>query len=367
MRNLFIVLLALCLSQTALWSQKKGSGACRVILASQDEDALHNGVLYALPKTVIRVSVDADLIVRKAGPFYRFSQKYFNMSDVVKEDAVLWQIAGVSLQSVGQPDDSQVYKIVTDGYGAAPLVNLTADGILAGINLTSPAEGSPSLANVLNLAAPQVHFDDVPMVEEVMTKTSSAAMAEEAALAIFKLRKKRLDLLGGESARSAMDGPALQASLDEIARLEAAYLSLFKGSEKRVRITRYYDFIADQASPANNVLFRFSTQNGFVDRMDVSGTPVYIEVNRLETKKLSELPVGAKRTQEVNGLRYVLPGRVMVKLVDRNIPLLEQEMLLAQFGQLATLPVSLLQQSDVQIRICPVTGALLQVGRQGLK
>ena len=367
MRNLFIVLLALCLSQNALLSQKKGSGASQVVLASQDGDALHNGVLYALPKTIIRVKVDADFIVQKAGPFYRFSQKYFNMVDVVKEDATFWKIAAVSLQSIGQPDDSQVYKIVTDGYGSAPLVNLTVNGIIAGINMDSSAECPVTPVNVLNHAIPQVNFDDVPMGEEVMTKTSSAAMAEEAAMAIFRLRKKRVDLLGGESARPAMDGAALQASLEELNRLEAAYLSLFKGAEKRVRVTRYYDFIADQASPANNVLFRFSAQNGFVDRMDVSGTPVYIDVNRLESKLLNELPAGAKRQQEVNGLRYVLPGKAMVKVVDRNIPLLEQEMLLAQFGQVATLPVSLLQQSDIQIKICPVTGALIQVGRKGSK
>lgn len=367
MRNLFVILLVVCFSQTVVWSQKKGSAACHVVLANHDDDALHNGVLYALPKTVLRVQVDAELVVRKVGPFFRFSQKYFSLSDVVTEDGSSWRIAEVSIKPVGQPDESRTYKIITDGYGVAPLVNLTAEGLLAGINLSDGVVSDAGLANVLAFAKPVVHFDEVPMGEEIMTKTSSAAMAEEAAFAIYRLRKKRIELLGGDNSAQVNDGGAFKVALAEIERLETAYLSLFKGAEKRVKVTRYFDYIADQASPASNVLFRFSSQNGFVDRMDVSGTPVYIEVNHIESKALRELPVGAKRPQPVNGLRYLLPGKALVKLVDRNIPLLEQEMMLAQFGQVATLPVSILQQPDMQIKICPATGALIQVGRKGVK
>ncbi len=199
MRNLFIILLAFSISYSMVWAQKKGPVSCRVIPAAQDADAVHNGVLYALPKTVIRVKVDADLVVRKVGPFFRFSQKYFNMSDVVKEDETVWQITDVSLHAVGQPDDTQVYKIITDGYGSAPLVNLTPEGVLSGINACASPAGNALLVNTIAYAAPLVNFDDVPMGEEIMTKTSSAAMAEEAALAIYRLRKKRTDLLGSES------------------------------------------------------------------------------------------------------------------------------------------------------------------------
>ncbi len=367
MRNLLIVLLAFCFSQSFAWAQKKENVSCRVISATQDADAVHNGVLYWLPKTVIRVQVDADLVVRKAGPFFRYSQKYLNISEVVKEDETVWQIVGVSLDGVGYPDDSQVYKIITDGYGSAPMVNLTPLGIICGIN-SCPSNNECSLpGNTISYTAPIVSFDEVPLGEEVLTKTSSAAMAEEAAFAIYRLRKKRTDLLGSESGKVAGDGVALQSILEEINRLETAYVSLFKGAEKRLRVTRYFDFVADAANPVSNVLLRFSPQKGLLDRMDVSGTPVYIDVIPLEKKALNVVPTGAKRSDEVNGLRYILPGRALVKLTDRNVPLLEQEMLLSQFGQVATLPVSLLQQSGVQIKICPVTGALLQINRQTSK
>lgn len=358
MRKIFVLFLMASLIPISVLAQKKGVATVKVVSALTDNDAVHNGVLYSLPKTIIRVCVDAELVVRKAGPYYRYSQKYLNINDPVKEDEAFWTLSKVSLQSVGQPDEARVFKIFTDGYGSAPLVNLTEEGVLSGINGASLCLSNSLLMNDAAFVRPVVTFDGIPVSEEVLTKSSSAAMAEEAAFSIYKLRKKRTDLLGSESSKQTD-----QATLNEINRLEAALVSLFIGAEKRVVVTRYFDFIADQASPSNSVLFRFSAQGGVVDKMDLSGTPVYIDVKPVGTKQLNELPPHAKRNVELNGLRYVLPGKVVVKLTDRNVPLLEQEMMMAQFGQVASLPVELLQQKDIRIIICPSTGALVKIER----
>ncbi len=363
MRKILFFLMVFTLLPMASWSQKKGEAYCRVVPVVMDNDAANNGLIYSLPKTVIRVKVDAEIVVRKAGPFYRYSQKYFNITDVVKEDETVWQINSVSLQSVGMPDESRMYKIDTDGNGAAPLLSLTPQGIIAGVNLCKSVNDNALISNVMAFSRPVAGFDDVPLCEEVLTKTSLAAMAEEAAFAVYRLRKKRTDLLAGEGAKNFAEGSAIEVSLKEIERLETVYMSMFVGDVKKTIVTRYFDYIADEASTFNNVLFRFSAQNGFLDRMNVSGTPVYIDVARIDTKKVSELPAGAKRSQEVNGLRYILPGKAVVKITDRNIPLMEQEMMIAQFGQVATLPVSMLRQNDITIELCTSTGALVRVSR----
>lgn len=364
MRKLLIVFMVFGLMPISGWSQKKGSATCRVISATTDNDAAHNGVLYSLPTTVIRVKVDADIVVRKAGPFYRYSQKYFNIADVIKEDETLWELKTVTLQPVGKPDASRMFKIETDGNGVAPLVNLTIDGVISGINQSNSPVCNHLLSNAIAFEKPVVSFDNVPAGEEVLTKTSLAAMAEEAAYAVYRLRKKRTNLLDDEGEKTMMNGSAIEAVLNEINRLESELMSMFLGAEKRMTITRYYDYIPDQASPSNNVLFRFSSQNGFLDKMNVSGTPVYIDVSPQDNARVNELPAGAKRSQEVNGLRYILPGKAVVKITDRNILLIEQEMMLAQFGQVASLPISVIQQSDIEIAICPATGALISVSRR---
>lgn len=362
MRNILMCFVVFAILPLAGYSQKKGEVVYRVIPVSSDNDAANNGLIYSLPKTVIRVKAEADMIVRKAGPFFRYSQKYFNITDVIKEDETVWQLGKVSIRLTGLPDESRMFKVETDGNGSAPLLSLTPQGVLAGVNV--PVGSCSGLAfNEIAFPAPVAGFDKVPMGEEVLTKTSVAAMAEEAAFAVYRLRKKRTDLLSGEGSKTLTDGTAIEVSLEEISRLEAQYMSLFVGAESRVTVTRYFDFIADDASTDRNVLFRFSAQNGFLDRMNVSGTPVYIDVTRVNTKKVNELPAGAKRSQEISGLRYVMPGKAMVKIVDRTFPLIEQEVMIAQFGQVVSLPVGMLKQPDISIELCPATGSLLRVSR----
>jgi hypothetical protein len=52
-----------------------------------------------------------------------------------------------------------------------------------------------------------------------------------------------------------------------------------------------------------------------------------------------------------------------VKVIDKNILLLEQEVLLGQFGQLFSLPVSVLEQNNVSIELDAQTGALQRISR----
>lgn len=360
MRKTILLTLLLLVGAVGVNAQKTNAKV-HVVPVQMDADAAHNGVVYALPQTVIRVRVEAEVAVKKTGPYYRFSQKYLNLSQVVKEDEVTWEIKQIRFSGVAIPHPDWRYKVTAEGKVAAAMINLTGNGILQGVQLSGPtAEWVQPVAD-LQVVLPEVNFDEVPLGEEILTKTSSAAMAEETAYAIYRLRKKRIELLGGEL--GAKDAPALQTALAELDRLEQAYLSLFAGKIHRQTVVRYFDYIPDPASPESSVLFRFSAQNGFADRMDLNGTPVYIEAKPLGFKAYAELPAGAKRPAELNGLRYVIPGTVLVRVIDRNKPLAEQQMSVAQMGQVATLPAAWLQQPDVSIRFCPVSGALLQISQ----
>ena len=142
-------------------------------------------------------------------------------------------------------------------------------------------------------------------------------------------------------------------------------MELFTGKKETFTVKKTFDFIPDSMSVDNAVLCRFSAQKGLTDPMDLSGTPVYIQ---LDVEKTKSLPSGYVENDSKEPLRqglfYRIPAKATVKIVDRNILLLEKEVLLGQYGQLVSLPVDLLQKDNVRIELDPATGALKNIYRE---
>src|SRR5574344_1290149 len=65
-------------------------------------DAIGEGVVYCLPKTVIVVETETEQTVQKVGPFVKYAQLYLGVKDVVVEDKSVWQLTAVKLRSMAQ-------------------------------------------------------------------------------------------------------------------------------------------------------------------------------------------------------------------------------------------------------------------------
>jgi hypothetical protein len=329
------------------------------------EEALPTqGIFYYLPKTVIKVEVRAQKKIVKPGPFYRYSQRYLNLSDVITEDKEEWTITGAHISTKSVPDAKRMFGITTQGSPSAALVSLTPEGILRGINLP-PVVGKnhqhkPGTPFV-KTSSSELFFDDVPFTEEQLLKTSTAAMAEEAAKEIYRLRDAKRRLLESEAQILPPDKGAYQTVLEQLEIQEQKFLSLFKGKIVTSQMVQSYDFVPDTLTKGNQVLFRFSAQKGFVDPMDVSGTPVYIEVKAPKTisSPLSYAPT--EKGDLRRGLVYCIPAPARVKIIDRTLLLTEADVNLGQFGQLRRLPASLLDNPGTSLLIDPLTGALIQI------
>jgi hypothetical protein len=111
----------------------------------------------------------------------------------------------------------------------------------------------------------------------------------------------------------------------------------------------------------NTVLLRFSSQKGFLDQMDVSGTPVYIEVEVGEVPDQNFIALENDKSLNRGGLAYNVPARAQVKIIDRTLLLNSGEVFLAQFGQLLRLPANLLDAPNVGVELEPATGALKRI------
>lgn len=357
MKRKIFLLFAIVLAMSCADAKEKPE--VKVTPVGSEADAANGGVIYALPKTMLRIKVEAEVVVRKVGPYYKYSNKYLNISDVVTEDAVSWRLLSASIESYGVADYSRRYLISSVG-ADIPSVALSSDGVLMGVNADVAQSFLPA-GECTDASLPEISFDDVRLGRSVLTKTSTTAMAEEIALSIYRLRDKRMSLLGGEDATILNDEGSYSKVLSEIDALEDSYMSLFAGKVVKKRVVKYFDVEPGATSTSGSVLFRFSEKDGFMDALDIAGKPVYVDVE-FEANKVNALSADSKLRQKapITGLRYLIPGTMYVKVVDRNRPLAEGKFLCSQHSQEASLAPEVLSDG-YSVVLNQHTGALVNL------
>lgn len=342
---------------TSLYAKEKPE--VKVVEVAQDADAANDGVVFSLPTTMIRVRVEAEVEISKVGPFYRYSNKYLNLTDVVTEDNISWRLVSASITAYGKALDQNAKKYkMTSSYTECPSISTTSDGVIMGINVDCQQFENEEADSHFEL--PKVSFDDVQLDRSILTKTSTAAMAEETALSIYTLRDKRLSLLGGEEPVVLNDAGSYDRIFNEIDRLEKDLISMFAGKKVKARVVKYYDVMPDNYGVASQVLLRFSEKDGFLDPMDLNGKPVYIDMSFAKQVPVNSYPPMSKerRAKALTGLRYIQPTTVNVKIIDRNKLICEEDVLCAQGGQIMTLPADLLTDKTVSIKFNTSNGSL---------
>ncbi len=325
-------------------------------------EATTPGLYYHLPATVIKVEVTAQKAIEKRGPYYRYSQRYLNLSDIITEDNTEWNITDARIYSEGIPDHGRLFRITSEGTPAGAAVSLTPDGILKGFNLSSQEimtqEKTASSAETKESV--DISFDDIPFLEEQLIKTSSAATAEEVANEIYRLRESRRRLLESDMQNLPPDEGAYKLTLQEIDQMEQQYLSLFKGKKQTETVRKTFTFLPEASTQINEVLFRFSSQKGFADVTDMTGTPVYVDIQTDSIPKRQTLSIPEDDNIR-SGMVYCKPVKATLKIIDRTTLLNQKEVLIGQFGSLHQLPASLLDNPGTTLKLDPNTGAIIEI------
>ncbi len=367
-KRISIALLATICISSSIFSQKAIPAQVEFKPSSEVVDATSNALSYMLPKTSIVVEIEMEKVIKKAGPYYRYSQRFLNLSQVILEDSEEWLIKNVHISTNGKADESKRYSVFTKGKTSANQLSLTSDGILAGVNCFKNSALSYPAAKENNspvISLDDIHFDNVSLNEELLYKTSTAAMAQEAANMVYRLRTNRTELLSGELENLPPDGEAYKTVLEEITKQEKEFVSLFAGKTVRVKQTKVFEITPDPLSSyANVVLCRFNQQKGLVDPMDITGTPIYLKMDLAPFSKLENKRTEEPKHPQRKGLFYTIPANATVNIVDKNTPIGSQQIKLAQYGQVVSLPAAILEKENVVIHICPVTGALMGIGEK---
>lgn len=293
----------------------------------------HNeyGLIYSLPVTHLNIEVEAVKTVKKAGPYYRYAEKYLGVKNPITENAQQWDIVEVSLSTFGVPDKSDEY-LMKFKSGAPVFLVLDANGLPLSIN-TEPEEAVVNRKRNKMADKSVLEGTDYAsaFTEDMIASESMMKRAETTAAKIFELRESRNDLVSGNADQMPPDGASLKLMLDELNRQEQLLTAMFLGTTQTETKVFRFDYLPKK-DVDREVAFRVSDINGIVDKSDLSGDPVYLS---LKVTERGELPVDEKgevKKLPKGAVMYVVPGKADVALSYHGKQIVKETIEVAQFG-----------------------------------
>jgi hypothetical protein len=311
-----------------------------------------NGLIYSLPRTELKVSIEITEINKQKGPFSEFLHVYFDTESGIKEDEMIYQISDVFIETNPVMDTEQIYAIISGKNSCVNMLNITPEGFPAGINLSDyQAEKIQteqkilseklSESNNLNYADfslnsiietkydtlyKEVLIDSVIVKVPVITKKdvikSKEKRAKEIADILFLLRDDRNALLKGENdGNNFPDGEALKIMISELNNLEKQYMSLFSGRITKVPKTYTFEFVPQKDS-TDYTIFYFSEKTGISD--EFNGQPVVMSLSFENTSKIlntymdQSLVTDFKKNKEYTGFVYRIPAKTECEIYLQN-------------------------------------------------
>ncbi|MDY6800855.1 MAG: DUF4831 family protein [Bacteroidota bacterium] len=334
-----------------------------------------SGIIYALPKTTLRFTVEAlrtDII---PGPYYEYAEKYLGMDDVPEEEYSDWKISNITIDSYHEIDPAQFYLLEPEGKMNINIQKLVESGSIMPVNLRAKDQ-FPNDFYGFNDPGKEVVFTDlsvkkyigeekvtyykrvqrdslfakVPVVKTQSVTKTFEDKAEEAANFIFMIREKRFELLTG-MADFYPEGKSLEVAINELNNLESEYLSLFIGKKFTSTYRATFEFSPEEKDLNQpHILFRYSDERGVLPPNDLRGRPIIVELEKLNhTYNLDFLLAGQINREGVtykNKLFYRIPDQAFIHVVDGSQLLAKRKLTIEQFGTVVQIPSMFLMDNE---------------------
>ena len=327
-------------------------------------------LVYYMPKTMIELDVHYTVTTEEQGIFYQYSQRYLGTDKAVSANSTTYTLDEVKLHRKTIADTARCYTIDLTAY---PLENMTVSlnskGILEGINIEQPTHREPQTGHkkdpmpkpAFNKSKEQTAIP--PYMEEQLMAGSIAKMAEMTAKQIYRIRETRMNILAGDVDHVPADGEAMKLVLRELNKQEEALTALFLGTRKTRHLnqTVLIDSVADTE---HQVIFRFSQFAGIVAKDDLSGEPVYIDLQTQPMTIVSTRYEVPKKQALMSPFYFNQPGSAKVQLRYQNKTLLDKVITVAQLGTVQPLPQSWFDKNaETKIWFDTKTGAIKRIAQ----
>mgnify|MGYP001141553688 CR=1 FL=1 len=323
-----------------------------------------DAVIYALPRTTIRVTVHAEKVVERKGPFSQFGDQFLGLKGGIERDRIFWRLTAFDITSYEELDPDHFYVIEPADQAYSNYLQLTRSGLvlamdpqmyrniphtmdLPGRDIRYSFFTDQSVKRnveqysdtTYRLVQTDTSFIRVPYVDLRERYKTDEEKAEEAANFIIKIRKRRFKLMAGQYEGRFPEGEALEYAVRELTRLENEYHALFLGKTLVEGYSRTLDWIPPAHSEDRDmVLFKFSEELGILPPDAVDGSPMVLKSESLGTLD------GLKSAENINqgvpnpDLIYRVPNPCRVTLSDGEDILAEKRLLIYQAGRLVRLP-----------------------------
>jgi hypothetical protein len=362
--RLIIILILVPVAISSCLTRKKASDSARITSISSDTMGLRDGsLIYALPRTVFTIKVEAERTLIIPGPYADYAEDFLGLKDVPKSREEHWSLKSLSISSNEEIDPSEYYVIHTNGMFRSNVLVLKKEGIILDLN---PAINYQELNNSVNnrfninrlnpvdlgsdeyyevqtdTAFRRVKIDSVfiriPYIIEKKKQLSQDQLAERAAKRLMELRDGKVLILTGEATVFPQDN----ASINEINRMEKEYTELFTGKCITEINTFTYQFIPMKESSGKTfAIFRFSEKTGPLEAGSANGIPVLAEViPEQKTKDIVIIEKGAQKSSNAlhDKLFFRMPDVANIKISMNGKTLYSARKLVFQLGEIIQLP-----------------------------
>lgn len=321
------------------------------------------GVNYFLPKTVFEVVLTTEKATTKPGEFAAYADRYLRLKDVPTVESTQWTLKAVTLMPYGVPDSTKAYSIKLRAKTAAPLVSLTDDGLLIGVNADVTPEPAPELPKPV--AAPKPVNGRDFMTHDILTAGSTAKMAQLTAEEIYDIRDSRNALVRGEADNTPKDGAQLKLMLDNLDKQLHALETLFKGQTLTSTEVLSFDFEPTlEGTGEKQLLCRFSRKLGLVAADDLSGEPIWITVKPVGSMPavVNDAETAKKKAKMEQGLYVNQPRRAQITIFTAQQTLLTTELPVAQYGTTEVLSDALFNKKlETSVTLHQHTGSVKEI------
>jgi len=334
--------------------------------------ALSGGVIYSLPRTGIRMTVEVSQEKYFHGPYFEYAQKYLGITSAPANDSEIWKITDLKMETFGEPDPAEVHKATG---AVASMLSLSENGVLIGINSSVKGQAAKTHTSVFTpgVEVPRAIWSEMSMhsfleakdtVQRAGEKIKSfEEKAAEAAQDIVKFRKRKAKTLAGTYEKPLPDGKAYQLMVDELNKIISDYESLFIGKSYKSTHSYVFEVVPEAKENKALVAFRFSPTAGVMPENNVSGKPIMLELDpNLElTRNIQQKATPASGETSTAGLFYRTPAIVTARLLNGSDVVAQARLTMAQFGVVTPISDGLLN-GEYSIELHPATGAIQRIG-----
>jgi len=318
------------------------------------------GIIYALPRTLIKVDVTIEQKELLAGPLRNYAEEYLGITNIISQNGVEYSLKDVQLSTYSEPDPDQYYFVgmgeKTSRAEWKSLLSINGKGMITSLNTLSDDKSGETgaigsvLSNDevmelfrnyadLNLYAKvdtvvrTINIDTIT-IEDYSFRTSMIekpleVKAKEVAEMIDKIREERYNLITGYQEVNYSEG-AFRFLKDESIRMENEYLRLFTGVAVKSYLKYTFTFLPASDNVGFNVpLFRLSKTAGVGNGEEVS---IHVTPSG-NTASITSSPEGSGL-----GIYYRLPEEALVKVLFRGNTAAQIFTSIPQLGKLGVLP-----------------------------